>query len=152
MSQAKAKLKGKGRRQYAALPIRFTDDGHIQVLLLTSRDTRRWVVLKGWPMLKLSRADTAAQEAFEEAGVKGAVTGHGSLGTYAYAKGLKDGRHIDVQVTVFLLVVENELDAWPEQAERERRWYDWQEAAVLVAEPKLAAIIRSSDVTWLTTA
>ena len=145
MSQAKAKLRGKRRQQYAALPVRVTDDGHIQVLLLTSRDTRRWVVPKGWPMLKLSRADTAAQEAFEEAGVGRAMSSDAPLGTYRYTKGLKGGRHIDVQVTVFLLVVENELAAWPEQAERERRWCDREEAADLVEEPELAVIIRNLD-------
>ncbi len=152
VSQAKAKLRGKRKQQYAALPVQFTDDGQIQVLLLTSRGTGRWVVPKGWPMPKLSPAGAAAREAFEEAGVEGTVNGKDPLGTYPYAKALKGGRHINVQVTVFLLIVENQLDEWPEQAQRERCWHDRQEAADLVAEPELAAIIRDLDAACLTAA
>ena len=152
MSHAKIKLRGKRRQQYAALPVRLSDDGHLQVLLLTSRGTGRWVVPKGWPMPKLSPASAAAREAFEEAGVEGTVNHQTPLGTYPYAKGLKGGRHIAVRVTVFLLTVETQLDEWPEQAERERRWYDYLDAANLVAEPELAAIIRDLDAPRLTLA
>lgn len=145
VSETKLKLIGKRRQQYAALPVQLTREGQIKVLLLTSRGTGRWVIPKGWPMPELLPAAAAAREAFEEAGVEGTMNGQESLGSYRYAKGLKSGRRVDVQVTVFLLVVENELDAWPEQAERERRWCDREEAANLVAQPELAAIIRNLD-------
>jgi 8-oxo-dGTP pyrophosphatase MutT (NUDIX family) len=62
-----------GKRQVAALSIRITDDGEINVLLVSSRETRRWVIPKGWPSKKISDAKAAAREAREEAGVTGKV-------------------------------------------------------------------------------
>jgi 8-oxo-dGTP pyrophosphatase MutT (NUDIX family) len=140
--KSKIKLPGRRRHQYAALPIRFTGAGKLQVLLLTSRGTRRWVIPKGWPIPKLSPGAAAVREAYEEAGLEGAIESETPIGHYHYDKGLGGGGAARVQVGVFLLRVSRQLQAWPEQAERETHWYDPDEAAGLVEEPELAAILR----------
>jgi 8-oxo-dGTP pyrophosphatase MutT (NUDIX family) len=136
--------RGKRRQQYAALPIRFTSEGKIETLLLTSRDTRRWVVPKGWPIRRLSPVAVAAREAYEEAGLKGTIEPETPIGCYRYDKRLDGGGTARVQVEVFLLRVTRPMEAWPEQAERDTRWFDPEQAADLVAEPGLASILRAA--------
>ena len=109
-------------------------------MLLTSRETRRWVIPKGWPMVGLEPQDCAAAEAFEEGGVKGRVSR--SIGVYAYDKVLKDSSARNLRVEVFPLEVGVELEAWPEASERDRQWFSPAEAAASVDEPDLAALIR----------
>jgi 8-oxo-dGTP pyrophosphatase MutT (NUDIX family) len=130
---------GSRNQQYAALPFRLAERG-IEVLLLTSRGTGRWVIPKGWPMRKLTPAGAAVREAYEEAGLEGTIQPGGPVGSYRYAKRLVPGE-LPIHVAVFLLRVERQLDQWPEQAERETRWFSPEEAASLVAEPELAAIL-----------
>jgi 8-oxo-dGTP pyrophosphatase MutT (NUDIX family) len=127
--------------QYAALPWRKAADGRIEVMLITSRETRRWVIAKGWPITGLNPGDSAAQEALEEAGVTGEVWSE-PVGAYDYEKRLKNGDLQPVEVEVFPLSVRKELDAWPEKGQRERRWFAAAEAADLVAEPRLSELIR----------
>ncbi|MFC3079051.1 NUDIX hydrolase [Phenylobacterium terrae] len=127
--------------QYAALPWRKAADGRIEVMLITSRETRRWVIAKGWPITGLNPGDSAAQEALEEAGVTGDVWAE-PVGAYDYEKRLKGGELQPVEVEVFPLRVLEELEAWPEKGQRERRWFAAAEAAGLVAEPRLAELIR----------
>jgi 8-oxo-dGTP pyrophosphatase MutT (NUDIX family) len=143
MAKSKSRTRRSMRRyqQYAALPVRM-EAGHLQVLLLTSRGTGRWVIPKGWPMCRLRPAAAAAMEAYEEAGLEGTIADETPIGHYHYDKALPGGRTVGVLVDVFLLRVSRQLAAWPEQAERERRWYDPDAAAGLVAEPELAAILR----------
>lgn len=128
------------RNQYAALPWRQNGGGEIEVLLITSRDTRRWVIPKGWPIKGLTSPKSAAREAFEEAGVTGAVAKK-KLGAYHYDKLLRSGRVQHVRVTVYPLQVLNEADAWPEQGQRDKRWTPVADAAPLVDEPELQALI-----------
>lgn len=136
-----AKARKNAVKQYAALPWRRGGDGRIEVLLITSRETRRWVIPKGWPITGLGGAQTAAQEALEEAGVTGEVWAE-PVGGFDYDKRLKNGRLQPVDVEVFPLAVHEELDAWPEKDQRKRRWVPASEAAELVAEPHLAELIR----------
>jgi 8-oxo-dGTP pyrophosphatase MutT (NUDIX family) len=128
------------RAQFAALPWRRNGDGQVEVLLITSRETRRWVIPKGWPIKGKSSAKSAAREAFEEAGVQGKVE-KAPVGTYAYDKRLKNGRLQRVRVTVFALEVERELDAFPEAAQREKTWTSPAEAARAVEEPELMVLL-----------
>lgn len=128
------------RTQYAALPWRKGDDGSVEILLVTSRETRRWVIPKGWPMKDLAPEACAAQEALEEAGVVGQAS-RKRLGVYHYDKRLRSGRSQHVRVTVYPLAVREERDAWPEMAERERRWTTPIEAAEAVEEPELKALL-----------
>lgn len=128
------------RVQYAALPWRRGDAG-VEVLLITSRETRRWVIPKGWPIRGSSAAESAAQEAYEEAGVMGRVALR-DLGAYHYDKTLKSGRVQHVRVAVFGLEVLGEAEAWPEKGQRDRLWTTPADAAERVAEPELRALLR----------
>lgn len=127
--------------QLAALPWRRRK-GVVEVMLVTSRETRRWVAPKGWPMKNKAAHEAAAQEAFEEAGVRGR-TAETAVGVYHYDKTLKSGALRHCAVDIFPLKVDKTLDKWPEQGQRERRWFAAEEAAGLVAEPELAEIIKA---------
>ncbi len=111
-----------------------------QVMLLTSRETRRWVIPKGWPMKGRKPAEVAAQEAYEEAGLIGKIIGKRPLGTFHYQKQLAKQERLCL-VRVYSFRVERQLDAWPEKPQRETRWFDATEAAALVEEGGLAGII-----------
>ena len=127
--------------QYGTLAWRLNGEGK-EVLLITSRDTGRWVIPKGWPMKSRTPWEAAASEAFEEAGIKGQVDHH-ALGSYRYIKRLSRWRERLVEVQVFCLEVERELDDWPERTQRERAWFAPDAAAGRVAEPDLAELIRA---------
>jgi 8-oxo-dGTP pyrophosphatase MutT (NUDIX family) len=136
------------RQQVAALPLRRGATGNLEILLVTSRETKRWVIPKGWPQPACSDPGSAAREALEEAGVEGAIEER-SVGSFRYAK-RRTKADIDVNVTVFILHVTRELDHWPEARERERVWLSPLEASERVAEPDLSALIlavaaRSAD-------
>jgi len=129
-----------GDVQFAALPWRIGEGGRRQIMLLTSRDTRRWVIPKGWPMKGLKPAEVACQEAYEEAGLIGQIVGKRPLGNFHYQKQLTKKERL-CQVRVFSFRVERQLDDWPEKAQRETAWFDAAEAAELVAEVGLGGII-----------
>lgn len=126
------------RIQYAALPFRKTDI--VQVLLITSRETGRWVVPKGWPMKGRSPPKTAALEALQEAGVEGQIAAK-PLGSYVYVKRGLGQKTWTCKVHVFPLAVRKERQRWREQHERVRQWFSVQEAAEAVEEPDLKDII-----------
>ena len=109
-------------------------------MLLTSRETHRWVIPKGWPMKKHKPAEVASQEAYEEAGLIGQIVGKRPIGNFHYEKRRVKGEAL-CQVRVFLFRVERQLDDWPEKSQRETRWFDAEEAAGLVEEGGLAEII-----------
>ncbi|MFD1745880.1 NUDIX hydrolase [Rhizobium helianthi] len=128
------------RQQYAALCYRVDPILGLQVLLLTSRETRRWVIPKGWPM-KGKKAHVVAEiESWEEAGVKGKAEKQ-PFGYYAYLKKLKTGLKVPVRVQVHPLQVENVLDEFPEMGTRDRVWTDCRDAASRVQEPELRNLI-----------
>ena len=145
MANASKRTRLSETRQVAALPWRL-EDGQRRILMITSRETRRWVIPKGGRMVGKSDPEAAAQEALEEAGVKGDITDH-SIGVFRYAKGLKDGGQRLCVVSVYPLEVLIQLGAWPEAHQRERRWMTPAEAAEAVHEPDLAALIRDFDAT-----
>ena len=127
-------------RQVAALPWRRGDNG-VEVMMITSRETRRWVIPKGGRMVGKTDPQAAAQEAYEEAGVQGetldAVVGH-----FRYGKRLKTGAVQACVVAVYPLEVLIQLGAWPEDQQRRRRWMPQAEAAASVDEADLAQLIR----------
>ncbi|MGE0499522.1 MAG: NUDIX hydrolase [Rhizobiaceae bacterium] len=127
------------RVQVAALPWRKADDG-VEVMLITSRDTGRWVLPKGWPERAEPLWDAAAREAMEEAGLSGAVA-HREAGSYFYSKGVANGDDIPCEVLVYPLEVDRVADKWKERRERQRRWVRAGDAAAMVNEPDLAALI-----------
>ena len=125
--------------QVAALPLKRGPDGMMQVLLVTSRDTRRWVVPKGWPWPALPDHLAAAEEAWEEAGVRGQANAQ-CLGTFTYDKRRRNGS-VALTVSVYTLTVIDEFECWPESGDRERAWFDISTAAAAVDEPGLKQII-----------
>ncbi|MFV0409412.1 MAG: NUDIX hydrolase [Paracoccus sp. (in: a-proteobacteria)] len=116
------------------------DPGSGQLLLITSRGTGRWIIPKGWPMTGRSAAEAALREAWEEAGVKGTVHSQ-PLGRYRYAKRHRRAMSTMLDVQVHLVDVEALADDFPEVHQRKRHWFPPQEAAGLIAEPELAALI-----------
>lgn len=128
------------RPQYAALPYRIHDG--VEILLISSRDTGRWVLPKGWPMQGRTPYGTAAREALEEAGVVGKIS-HEPVGQYHYMKRKKSGREVLCQVTVFPMLVERQRKTWPEMHQRITRWFPLAEAAALVNEAELQQVIRN---------
>lgn len=127
-------------RQVAAIPVRRGGPSGLKVMLVTSRETQRWVIPKGWPWPKRSDHDAAAGEAWEEAGVRGKILSE-LLGTFTYDK--RDGGDLRrLEVSVFLLEVTEEADKWPEAHERRRQWFTVKEAAELVQEPGLKELLQ----------
>ena len=110
---------------------------------MTSRDTGRWVVPKGWCARGLADSEAALREAFEEAGVRGTITGE-PIGAYVYAKpdAAPPGR---LRVAVFAMEVTEELEHWPEEHQRRRHWAAIGDAARLVREPRLRKLIAGLD-------
>jgi 8-oxo-dGTP pyrophosphatase MutT (NUDIX family) len=130
-----------GRDQVAALPLRLTKSGRIEVLLVTSRETARWVIPKGWPMKGVKDRHAAAREALEEAGVKGDV-GLMPLGAFTYFKRL-DHEFRLVDVTVYPLWVRKTAGDWKEKGQRDHQWLEPAQAALLVDEPGLKAMLNA---------
>ena len=128
------------RRQVAALPWRRGPEG-LEIMLVTSRETRRWVIPKGGRMPGKTDPEAAAIEAVEEAGVQGAVSPE-PLGTFRYLKVLKRRAPRWCVVAVYPLEVFIQQGAWKEQGERDRLWMSLEQAAACVGEPDLAEIIR----------
>jgi len=125
--------------QYAALPYRLSGDT-LEILLITSRRTRRWIIPKGWPMEGHQPSMCAALEALEEAGVSGEIEKN-AFGHYQYIKQFRLGINVPCKVDIFALKVEHEQNVWPEKDDRERRWCSVAEAAAAVGEPQLRHVI-----------
>ncbi|WP_114392974.1 NUDIX hydrolase [Oleisolibacter albus] len=134
-----AKNKKKSDRQFAALPYRLGPQG-LQVLLVTSRETRRWLVPKGWAESGVPPHELAALEAFEEAGVVGEIDPT-PFGRYRYEKRLADGTLVPLEVDVYPLAVTRILEDWPEKGQRERRWMTPGQAAMTTGEAGLVEIL-----------
>ncbi len=126
------------KKQAAALPLRRVN-GVTEVLLVTSRDTGRWVIPKGWHEKGRKDYWAAAREARQEAGVKGRIE-HKAVGRFRYIKRMRSSE-TPVDVSVFLLFVRKEYKRWREAKERRRAWFAVQSAALEVQEPELSSII-----------
>ena len=126
--------------QYAALPYRLRGR-QLQIMLIASRRTRRWIIPKGWPMEGLNPQEVAAREAEEEAGIVGHIADQ-PIGSYRYLKRAKDEHTLAVQVIVFPFRVEDHIAAFREQGQRMSGWFDYREAATRIAEPSLQRLIR----------
>jgi 8-oxo-dGTP pyrophosphatase MutT (NUDIX family) len=131
------------RLQVGALCWRRTPKG-IRILLITSRDTGRWVIPKGWPMRHRTEAEAAAREAWEEAGLRGEVLDR-SIGVYTYRKVLAPGRAIPCAVRVYPLEVREMLKQYPETGQRRAKWFAPDKAARRVLEPELKGLIRDFE-------
>jgi 8-oxo-dGTP pyrophosphatase MutT (NUDIX family) len=127
--------------KYAALPYRFTPSAALEILLVTSRQSKRWIIPKGWPIKGLRPAKSAAREAFEEAGVTGKV-GTKSLGLFSYEKLMEeDGVQVNCEVKVFPLLVKRQSETWPEFEQRLVQWVDPGKALSMIKEPGLKKLV-----------
>ena len=131
------------RTQFAALCYRVVND-KVQVLLITSRRGGRWIIPKGWPMHGKAPEDAALQEAWEEAGVKGKVTGP-CMGLYSYRKGLNKKTNLPCVAMIYPVKVKSISNKFPEAGSRRRKWMTPKKAAAKIREPELAGILRRFD-------
>lgn len=145
MTRTRVALAPAGRLQYAALPFRRRKaDDKIEVTLLTSRETGRWVIPKGWPIRGAKPRTSAAREALEESGLLGRMT-EDPIGAYYYYKRLRNGTKIRCKVEVFALEVRSRRKRWREKGERKVRWFELAEAVTAVQEPGLRRLLRNLD-------
>lgn len=125
--------------QTGALPWRLAGK-NIEVLLVTGRRSGKWSIPKGWPMPGKSLAEAAAEEAFEEAGVRGTIHPE-PIGTFRHVKQQVLIGEIEVSVVVHYLWVDRELVEWPELGQRKRKWFKPKEAAKRVDSRELGEMI-----------
>ena len=131
------------RLQYAGLCYRIAND-KVQVLLVTSRGTQRWIPPKGWPEPTLKPHETALLEAYEEAGVVGKAQKK-PIGTYGYNKLLDNGKSVPCLGVVYPIKVKNLETRFPEAGQRRRKWFSRKKAAKRVDEKELARILKNFD-------
>lgn len=131
--------KGKSARQVAALPLRRNGFGETEICLITSRETRQWLIPKGWPMKGVPDHVAAGIEAEQEAGVFGTVSKK-PIGTYSYIKRTQT-RSERATVTVFRLDAVGRLAIWPEKFQREVIWVAFPRALELVEDPGLRSML-----------
>ena len=137
-------MKKAGRKpenvQYAALPWRIVDCA-LEVLLITTRNTRRWIVPKGWPIAEYTPQACAAFEAMEEAGVAGVVEAE-AFGTFHYDKLRKSGEVLACKVYVYPMKVTRRRRQWPEKRARDCEWCSVEEAISRIKETGLRRLIK----------
>ncbi|WP_246734751.1 NUDIX hydrolase [Rhizobium sp. RHZ02] len=129
------------RQQYGAVCFRYIDDTeNIEVLLISSRDSGRWIVPKGWPMKRKKPYETAEIEAWEEAGVNGVV--HKTpVGRYTYLKFVDDGEIAPIIVDLFQIEVTDQKNVFKEKGQRQMAWLAPDEAARRVRELELKSLL-----------
>jgi 8-oxo-dGTP pyrophosphatase MutT (NUDIX family) len=137
----KRKIRPALRVQYAALPYRFTPAAALEILLVTTRTSKRWIIPKGWPIKGLRPPKSAAREAFEEAGIRGKI-GTKSMGVFTYDKMLdQHGILVNCEVKVFPLLVKRQSETWPEFEQRLTQWVEPGKAVSLIKEPELKKLV-----------
>lgn len=129
-------------KQSGVIPYRIhTDDSsknsQLEVLLITSRKQKRWIIPKGIIDPDLAPPESAAKEAFEEAGIRGNISKQ-AIGSYTHNKWSGT-----CTVEVFLLEVTTTLDEWPEGHFRKRRWMGLDEAIEHIKEEQLKALFKT---------
>lgn len=140
----RAIVDGHSAAQVGALCFRAAESGQIEVLLITTRETRRWTIPKGWPIKGLKPHEVAEREAWEEAGVKGKAKKK-PYGYYTYLKRLADSRTIPAVVEVHALEVKEACTTYPEIGQRMLLWLSPIQAALQVSEPQLKGLLASFD-------
>jgi 8-oxo-dGTP pyrophosphatase MutT (NUDIX family) len=116
--------------------------GRIRVLLITSRDTGRWIIPKGNINAGATPVKAAEDEAYEEAGIRGSISSSIPLGFYTYFKISASGKKQPATVEIYLLLVTQQLKKWPEQRQRRLSWVSLKKAVKLVQEPGVVPLLR----------
>jgi len=127
-------------KQVAALPF-VEADGVPLVLLITTRGRGHWTIPKGWPKQGVPDFELAAREALEEAGVEGDIAPE-PIGSFGYTKRLHLLSWAKCSVDVYALRVRAQVLDWPERQARKSKWVEPKEAAAIVREAELAAVLR----------
>ncbi|MEH2388481.1 MAG: NUDIX hydrolase [Nostoc sp.] len=122
-------------KQSGVIPYRV-NNGKIEILLITTRNFQHWVIPKGDIPNGMSSPDSAAKEAWEEAGVIGQVDAN-ALGTYKYRK-----RGKSYCVKMYLLPVEMLSEDYPEASKRKRQWVEVPKAIRRVKFNSLKRILK----------
>jgi 8-oxo-dGTP pyrophosphatase MutT (NUDIX family) len=112
----------------------------LEILVVTTRQSRRWIVPKGWPIKRLTPSKSAAREAYEESGVRGKI-GVRPIGNFTYKKAAGDTGAADCEVKVFPLLVKRQSSTWPEFGQRVVQWVEPEKAIALIREPELKSIV-----------
>ncbi len=131
------------RTQFGAICYRIQRD-KVQILLITSRGSKRWIVPKGWPMDGATPVEAVLREAYEEAGVEGKVTGH-CVGIYSYVKPLTGQDELPCVVALYPVRVMRLERDFPERSQRKRKWVSLKKAAGLIDQPELRQILKDFD-------
>lgn len=139
----KSPQKGDMRTQFAALCWRIRDEKP-QVLLITTRGSKNWIIPKGWPEHRMTPGNAALREAWEEAGVIGQAS-ELCLGLFSYQKRMADKRFVPCVALVYPVKVTRLARDFPESGQRKRRWYSPKKAASLVDPPELKQILKTFD-------
>lgn len=129
-------------RQVGALCYRITKGGKLRLLLITSRDTGRWLIPKGWPMRGRKAHKAALMEAWEEAGVRGKA-GRAPIGQFSYLKKRDDGQTILAHVDVYPVRVRKLEKRYPERGQRMRKWVSPKKAMKLASDAGLVPLIEA---------
>jgi 8-oxo-dGTP pyrophosphatase MutT (NUDIX family) len=129
------------RTQFGALCWR-QHKNDVQIALITSRRTKRWILPKGWPVDGATPSEAAKAEAYEEAGLEGKVQ-NTCLGIYSYVKTIDKADDLPCVVAIFPMKVKKVLSNWPEKSERRRKWFSIKKASSMVDSPELKRIIRN---------
>ncbi|MBB3385143.1 MULTISPECIES: NUDIX hydrolase [unclassified Rhizobium] len=144
-SHADELLHGQVHEQYAAICYRKAPDcDEAEMLVVTSRESGRWVVPKGWPIKGKKPHEVAAIEAYEEAGVRGKVKKK-PFGYFTYLKQLADGNRVPCIVGLHLLEVDQTFQDFPERGQRRVEWVSFVEAANRVREPELKGLLLAAE-------
>lgn len=144
-SHTDALFRGRAYEQYAAICYRKSAERDApEVLVVTSRESGRWVVPKGWPIKGKKPHEVAAIEAFEEAGVRGKVKKK-PFGYFTYVKQLDDGKDVPCVVELHLLEVAQIFQDFPERGQRRSEWVSFIEAASRVREPELKGLLLAAE-------
>ena len=132
-------VKSAVRTQFAALCYRIKEN-KVQILMVTTRRSGRWIIPKGWPVNGMEPQNSAAREAWEEAGVIGRPEMR-PLGLFSYSKFVSKKKSLSCVAVVYAVKVNSLAETFPEQGQRERKWVSSKKAASMVVEPDLAQIL-----------
>ncbi len=113
-----------------------------EYLLVTSRDSGRWVLPKGWVKGGKSPELSALEEGWEEAGIVTTKDAPVLIGHYEYDKRLEKGEILPLRVAVFQARLKKLERKYPEDGERKRKWMSASRAAKAVDEPSLQSILK----------
>lgn len=126
-----------GREQAGVIPFR-RKKGAIEICLMRNKGRKKWKIPKGFVDPGETDQQAALKEAWEEAGLKGKLTGD-AVGSYDY-----DKWGYDLTVSVFLMEVSDEDDTWEESRFRERSWMPMDEAFAMLKKHPVRPLLEAA--------